>query len=103
VKAPSEGDDIAPTRGVTGQFHGALNGLGTAIAEEEMIQLSRHELKQFGDKVEKRLVVYEIQLTVNQPSHLLSGGSDDAWVAVTGVGDTNTRGEVEIAPAVGGI
>ncbi len=92
-----EGDDSRPTGGPTGQFHGALDGLGARVTEEDGIERCRHR---GGDRLGEgadRLDIAERVADVEQLVGLLLDGRGHAWVMVPEHGDSDATREVEVA------
>ncbi len=101
MKRAVEGNDRRPAGDVAGQLHGALDGFGTTVAEEDLVQPSRRNAGQLFGQGDHGLMVGHhrdmdqlVDLSVDCLKHV--------GVTVTEVGDPNATAEIEVAAAVPG-
>ena len=100
VEAAVEHHDVGPSGGLAGQPQRGLDGFAAGVGEEHPVQPGGQHLTEAVDEVEQGTVHDGGVLRVDQRADLALGGLDDVGVAVSGAGDADAGGEVEIPSVV---
>ncbi|MDT4860054.1 hypothetical protein FQZ97_945910 [compost metagenome] len=96
-----EGNDVGPSGGHTGQANGSLYSFRPGGGIEDAVQPRGQVFSQFFRELKQGLVHHGGVLGVDNLSYLLPGGGHDVGVAVTGAGNADSGGEIEVLLAVG--
>ncbi len=100
MEAAREGDDGLAAGGGAGDLHGVFNGFGTGRDEDRLLgKVTGGDGVQALGEFDIVFVRNDLVAGVGETVELLLDGFDDARVAVAGVDDGDTRGEVDVAIA----
>jgi hypothetical protein len=100
MKTGVERDELVLAGVEPGQFHGALDGLGAAVAEKCLGQPTGCDLGNLFCEVGYRLHVINVGRTVDQLLHLCLRRRDDVGIAVAGVDHGDAGKAIEIFTAI---
>lgn len=103
MEATLEGDDIGPSSSMARKLDSSFYSFGAAVTEEKLVYSFRNNSLQLFGELKDRLMVGDSHLHVHELSDLFLGSLDDLRVAVAGVGDANTAGEVKQFLSTGGV
>jgi hypothetical protein len=103
MERAAENNHVLLACGNACQFDCAFYGLRAGIAEEESINLRRHNSAQFFDQPQHRLMNHNICLRVEKEAGLLANRFDDLRMAVSCICHTNAAGEVKQFFAIHGV
>ncbi len=101
VEGALKDDDVGSPCVMTCQFHRCLHCLGAGVGEEETIQVGGDNLTQRLCQPEKRLVVIDIHLGMDEPSCLFLNRLNHLGVTVASIGDADARGKIQVTVAIG--
>ena len=102
VERPLEHDHVGPSGRLLGQLHRRLGRLGAGVGEEEGVDAGGGDVVERVGQLAQERVGVAVGLGVDEPRRLGLDRGDDRRVAVTGAGDGDAGGEVEVPVAVAG-
>ena len=102
VESADERDDVAATGGSTRELHRALDGLGTAVGEEDLVERRWRDRDERSGGVDHRRM-HGSDRRVPEAVHLRVDGRDDRRVPVTEAGHADPTSEIEHVATVDGV